>query len=85
MLRSDKGKEYNSKAYGKFCEDESVEHQLTIGYAYKKWSFRKEEQNSDRDGKINIEGERPSKYILGRGSIQYNVHTKQISNKSSVE
>ncbi|CAL2225681.1 unnamed protein product [Prunus armeniaca] len=32
-LRSDRGKEYTSKEFNKFCEDEGVEHQLTVGYA----------------------------------------------------
>ena len=31
-LRSDKGKEYTSNEFDKFCEDEGVEGQLTIGY-----------------------------------------------------
>ena len=32
-LRSDRGKEYNSNEFDKFCEDEGVEHQQTVGYA----------------------------------------------------
>ncbi|CAL2249603.1 unnamed protein product [Prunus armeniaca] len=32
-LRSDRGKEYTSKEFNKFCEDEGAEHQLTVGYA----------------------------------------------------
>ncbi|KAB1228246.1 Retrovirus-related Pol polyprotein from transposon TNT 1-94 [Morella rubra] len=31
-LRSDRGSEYTSKEFDKFCEDEGVEHQLTIAY-----------------------------------------------------
>lgn len=31
-LRSDQGTEYNSKEFDKFCEDEGIEHQLTIAY-----------------------------------------------------
>lgn len=31
-LRSDNGKEYNSKEFDKFCENEGVERQLTVGY-----------------------------------------------------
>lgn len=30
--RSDNGKEYNSKEFDKFCENEGVEKQLTVGY-----------------------------------------------------
>jgi transposase InsO family protein len=33
VLRSDRGKEYTSKEFNKFCEEEGVEHQLTVGYA----------------------------------------------------
>lgn len=33
VIRSDRGKEYTSNAFNKFCEDEGVEHQLTVGYA----------------------------------------------------
>ena len=33
VLRSDRGKEYTSKEFDKFCEDEGVDHQLTVGYA----------------------------------------------------
>jgi transposase InsO family protein len=32
MLRSDRGKEYTSNEFQKFCEDEGVERQLTVGY-----------------------------------------------------
>ncbi|XP_050889637.1 uncharacterized protein LOC127094920 [Lathyrus oleraceus] len=32
MLRSDRGKEYTSNEFHKFCEDEGVEIQLTVGY-----------------------------------------------------
>lgn len=32
MLRSDRGKEYTSNEFHKFCEDEGVERQLTVGY-----------------------------------------------------
>ena len=32
ILKSDKSKEYNSREFDKFCKDESVERQLTIGY-----------------------------------------------------
>ena len=35
VLRSDRGKEYNSNEFDKFCEDEGVEHQQTVGYAPK--------------------------------------------------
>jgi transposase InsO family protein len=31
-LRSDKGGEYNSKEFEKFCEDVDLERQLTVGY-----------------------------------------------------
>lgn len=33
VIRSDRGKEYTSNQFNKFCEDEGVEHQLTVGYA----------------------------------------------------
>ena len=32
VLRSDRGTEYTSKEFTKFCEDEGVERQLTVGY-----------------------------------------------------
>ena len=32
-IRSDRGKEYTSNEFNKFCEDEGMEHQLTVGYA----------------------------------------------------
>ncbi|KAK0594583.1 hypothetical protein LWI29_036706 [Acer saccharum] len=32
ILRSDRGKEYNSREFDKFCEDEGVERQLTVPY-----------------------------------------------------
>ncbi|CAJ2638092.1 unnamed protein product [Trifolium pratense] len=32
VLRSDRGKEYTSNEFHKFCEDEGVERQLTVGY-----------------------------------------------------
>ncbi|XP_071700490.1 uncharacterized protein [Rutidosis leptorrhynchoides] len=32
-LRSDRGKEYTSTQFNKFCEDEGVKRQLTVGYA----------------------------------------------------
>ena len=35
MIRSDRGKEYTSKEFDKFYEDESLEHQLTVGYTPK--------------------------------------------------
>lgn len=31
-LRSNRGKEYTSKQFDKFCEDEGMERQLTVGY-----------------------------------------------------
>lgn len=31
-LRSDRGKEYTSKQFDKFCEDEGMKMQLTVGY-----------------------------------------------------
>ncbi|XP_022874162.1 uncharacterized protein LOC111392986 [Olea europaea var. sylvestris] len=31
--KSDRGKEYASNEFNKFCEDEGLEHQLTVGYA----------------------------------------------------
>lgn len=31
-IRSDRGKEYTSNVFDKFCDDEGVEHQLTVGY-----------------------------------------------------
>ncbi|KAL4352088.1 hypothetical protein GQ457_06G029360 [Hibiscus cannabinus] len=31
-LRSDRGKEYTSTEFDLFCEDEGIEHQLTVGY-----------------------------------------------------
>ena len=31
-LRSDRGMEYNSHEFEKFCEEEGIEKQLTIGY-----------------------------------------------------
>ncbi|CAA0815238.1 Copper amine oxidase family protein [Striga hermonthica] len=33
VLRSDRGTKYTSKEFNKFCEDEEVNHQLTVGYA----------------------------------------------------
>ncbi|XP_071689253.1 uncharacterized protein [Rutidosis leptorrhynchoides] len=33
ILRSDRGKEYSSTQFNKFCEDEGVKRQLTVGYA----------------------------------------------------
>ncbi|XP_071712834.1 uncharacterized protein [Rutidosis leptorrhynchoides] len=35
-LRSDRGKEYTSTQVNKFCEDEGVKRQLTVGYALSK-------------------------------------------------
>jgi hypothetical protein len=32
-LRSDRGKEYNSHEFDKFCEDEGIERQLTVAYS----------------------------------------------------
>lgn len=32
VLRSDRGKEYTSKQFEKFCEDEEIERQLTVGH-----------------------------------------------------
>ena len=32
VLRSDRGKEYTSREFDQFCEDEGVERQLTIRY-----------------------------------------------------
>jgi transposase InsO family protein len=32
VLRSDRGKEYTSNEFDKFCEEEGVERQLTVGY-----------------------------------------------------
>jgi len=32
MIRSDRGTEYTSTQFDKFCEDEGVKHQLTTGY-----------------------------------------------------
>lgn len=31
-LRSDRRKEYTSNEFDKFCEDEGLERQLTVGY-----------------------------------------------------
>lgn len=31
-IRSDRGKEYTSNVFDKFCDDEGVKHQLTVGY-----------------------------------------------------
>ena len=36
ILRSDRGKEYNSREFDKFCEDEGVERQLTVRYTPQK-------------------------------------------------
>lgn len=33
VLRSDRGAEYTSREFNKFCEDEGVSRQLTVGYA----------------------------------------------------
>lgn len=33
VLRSDRGKEYNSHEFDKFCEDEGIECQLTVAYS----------------------------------------------------
>ena len=33
VLRSDRGTEYTSNEFNKFCEDEGIHHQLTVGYA----------------------------------------------------
>lgn len=33
VLRSDRGKEYNSRKFDKFCADEGIERQLTVGYS----------------------------------------------------
>lgn len=35
FLRSDRGIEYNSNEFEKFCEDEGIHHQLIVGYASK--------------------------------------------------
>ena len=32
MLRSDRGKEYTSNEFDKFCEDEGMERQLSVSY-----------------------------------------------------
>ena len=32
VLRSDRGKEYTSREFDKFCEDESIKRQLTVAY-----------------------------------------------------
>ena len=32
VLRSDRGKEYNSREFDQFCEDEGIERQLTTAY-----------------------------------------------------
>ena len=32
-MRSDRGKEYTSNEFDKFCEDEGMERQLTVGYS----------------------------------------------------
>nr|KYP41863.1 Retrovirus-related Pol polyprotein from transposon TNT 1-94 [Cajanus cajan]KYP41870.1 Retrovirus-related Pol polyprotein from transposon TNT 1-94 [Cajanus cajan] len=33
VLRSDRGKEYTSREFNKFCEDEGIEKQLTVAYS----------------------------------------------------
>ncbi|KAL8117736.1 hypothetical protein AgCh_015569 [Apium graveolens] len=33
VLRSDRGKEYTSREFSKFCEDEGIDRQLTVGYS----------------------------------------------------
>ena len=33
VLRSDRGKEYTSREFERFCEDEGIERQLTVAYS----------------------------------------------------
>ena len=77
VLRSDRGKEYTSREFDKFCEDEGIERQLTITYTpQQKWCFREKESHSHGDGEINAEGERTTKYILGRSSLHCGLPTQ---------
>jgi hypothetical protein len=55
VLRSDRGKEYTSSQFHKFCEGESMKRQLTASYIPPtKWGIRKEELNSNGNGQINV-------------------------------
>ncbi|KAL4347404.1 hypothetical protein GQ457_17G002840 [Hibiscus cannabinus] len=66
-LRSDRGKEYTSTEFDIFCEDEGIEHQLTVGYT--------PQQNGAVQDKTPVEawfGRKPSaKHLRVFGSICY--------------
>ncbi|KAK3041912.1 hypothetical protein RJ639_002194 [Escallonia herrerae] len=79
MIRSDRSKEYNSKQFDQFCEEEGVKHQLRVTSSGTKYDIKKEEQKSHGDGKIYAEGKRTSKNFLSRSNLYNNISTEQVS------
>ena len=91
VLRSDRGKEYNYKEFDKFCDDEGVEHQLTVGYT--------PEQNDVFERKNRIVMEMASAMLKEKGLpytfwaeaaytavyLLYRCLTKTIQKKTPVE
>ena len=58
VLRSDRGKEYTSCEFDKFCEDEGIERQLTVAYTPQQNGVSERKSHSHGDGKINAKRER---------------------------
>ncbi|XP_058185851.1 uncharacterized protein LOC131303080 [Rhododendron vialii] len=93
-LRSDRGKEYNSKEFDKFCEDECVEMQLTMGYTPQQSGvFERKIQTVMETAKSMLHEKRLPKifwaevvytavYLINRSQLKgyklYNLKTNQI-------
>ena len=67
-LRSDRGKEYTSNAVQKFCEDEGLEMQLTVGYTPQQNGVSERKNQTVMEMKksmLHDKGLRVAKGILG--------------------
>lgn len=52
IFRSDQGGEYDNKKVKEIFMNEGIQHQLTVPYTRRKWSFRTKKSLFARDGNM---------------------------------
>ena len=91
MIRSDRGKEYNSKEFDKYYEDEGLEHQLIVGYALEQNDVSKRKNRTIMEIVRSILIEKGLPKILWSEAVSTTVYllnrcpTKVVEGKTPIE
>jgi len=80
-LRTDNAREYLSKEFTSFLENEGISRQLSVEYTPQQ-NGRASKPYSGRDGEMFDVASQPPSILVGRSNKHSNLHTKSMPNKN---